>query len=145
MIDRYSLSPMKDLWSEEAKFQSWLDVELAVCDYWHSVGRIPTEDLNAIRSKARINVARIEEHERIVRHDVIAFTTQLAEEIGPSSRFVHMGLTSSDVVDTALALRLKKAGEIIAADLARLYEVLTQLARRHARTVMVGRTHGMHA
>lgn len=145
MIDRYSLSPMKDLWTEEAKFGSWLEVELAVCDYWASVGRIPEEDLRAIHEKSKLNVARIEEIEEVVRHDVIAFTTQLAEEIGPASRFVHMGLTSSDVVDTALALRVKRAGDIIAADLAKLYEVLTELAKRHAHTVMMGRTHGMHA
>lgn len=145
MIDRYSLSPMKDLWTEEAKFQSWLDVELAVCEYWHEAGRIPAEDLRTIREKARLDVARIEEIERTVRHDVIAFTTQLAEQIGPASRFVHMGLTSSDVVDTALALRLTRAGNILAADLRRVAQVLTDLARRHARTVMVGRTHGMHA
>lgn len=145
MIERYSLSPMKDLWSEEAKFESWLEVELAVCDYWASVGRIPEEDLRIIHEKSRIDVARIEEIEAVVRHDVIAFTTQLAEEIGPASRFVHMGLTSSDVVDTALALRVKRAGEMIAADLKRVHEVLTELATKHARTVMMGRTHGMHA
>lgn len=145
MIDRYALSPMKDLWTEEAKFQAWLDVEIAVCDYWNSIGRIPSEDLKAIRERSRIKVARIEEIEREVRHDVIAFTTQLAEEIGPSSRFVHMGLTSSDVVDTALALRLKRAGEILRADVASVVRTATDLAARHAFTPMVGRTHGMHA
>lgn len=145
MIDRYCLSPMKDLWTEEAKFQSWLDVEVAVCEYWHRAGRIPAADLDRIRKRARIKVARIEEIEEEVRHDVIAFTTQLAEEIGPSSRFVHMGLTSSDVVDTALALRLKKASAIIAKDLARVTRAAGKLARRHAMTPMMGRTHGMHA
>ncbi len=145
MIDRYSLSPMKDLWNEEAKFQSWLDVEIAVCEYWHEVGRISAEDLEQIKTKAKINVARIEEIEAVVRHDVIAFTTQLAEEIGPSSRLVHMGLTSSDVVDTALALRLKRASDIIRKDLESIYRVLTELATKHAFTVMMGRTHGMHA
>lgn len=145
MIDRYSLSPMKDLWTEEAKFGSWLEVEIAVCEYWASIGRIPAEDLEVIRSGAQLDVARIEEIEATVHHDVIAFTTQLAEAIGPSSRFVHMGLTSSDVVDTALALRLKRAGEIILEDLSAILAALTELARRHAYTVMMGRTHGMHA
>ncbi|MDX1971140.1 MAG: adenylosuccinate lyase [Candidatus Sumerlaeia bacterium] len=145
MIDRYALSPMKDLWSEEAKFQSWLDVELAVCDYYGEKGRIPAEDLQAIHEKSRINVARIEEIEDVVRHDVIAFTTQLAEEIGPASRFVHMGLTSSDVVDTAQALRVKRAGELIQKDIEAMIEALRKLALKHAHTPMMGRTHGMHA
>lgn len=145
MIDRYALSPMKDLWTEEAKFQAWLDVELAVCDYWASVGRIPADDLKAIHERSKIDVARIEEIEREVRHDVIAFTTQLAEKIGSASRFVHMGLTSSDVVDTALALRLKRAGEMLRSDVAKVVAATTALATRHAFTVMVGRTHGMHA
>jgi adenylosuccinate lyase len=145
MIDRYSLSPMKDLWTEEAKFQSWLDVELAACDYWASQGKIPAEDLKAIREKATIDVARIEEIEATVRHDVIAFTTQLAERIGPSSRYVHLGLTSSDVVDTALALRLVKAADLIAGCVEAIHATLTDLAARHKRTMMMGRTHGMHA
>ena len=145
MIDRYSLSPMKNLWTEEAKFASWLQVELAACDVWNRMGRIPDADLKRIHSRARIDVARIEEIESTVHHDVIAFTTQLAEQIGPSSRFVHLGLTSSDVVDTAFALRLKRAGEIIKGDLAGVSKELTKLAKKHARTVMMGRTHGMHA
>ncbi len=145
MIERYSLSPMKDLWSEEAKFQSWLDVELAVCDYYGEQGRIPATDLRAIHEKSKINVQRIEEIEEIVRHDVIAFTTQLAEEIGPASRFVHMGLTSSDVVDTAQALRLKQAGKYLMSDLEAIVAALKNLAVTHAHTPMMGRTHGMHA
>ena len=145
MIDRYSLSPMKDLWGEEAKFQSWLDVEIAVCEQWAKLGRIPAADLKRIKSRAKLDVPRIEEIEAETRHDVIAFTTQLAEKIGKSSRFVHMGLTSSDVVDTALALRLKKASEIIGRDLAAVDKALLKLARWHAYTPMMGRTHGMHA
>ncbi|MCB2155126.1 adenylosuccinate lyase [bacterium] len=145
MIDRYSLSPMKDLWNEEAKFASWLEVELAVCDVWNKMGKIPDADLKRIHSRAKIDVARIEEIENTVHHDVIAFTTQLAEKIGPSSRFVHLGLTSSDVVDTAFALRLKRAGEIIQRDLNTVKKELTKLAKKHAHTIMMGRTHGMHA
>ena len=145
MIDRYSRPAMRQLWSREAQFQSWLDVELAVCEYYGAQGRIPAKDLKAIRTRARINVARIDEIEAVTRHDVIAFTTQLAEEIGPASRFVHLGLTSSDVVDTALALRLKAAGKMIEAGLRDVHEALGALAVRHAGTVMIGRTHGMHA
>lgn len=145
MIERYSLSPMKDLWTEEAKFQAWLDVELAVCDQWAKLGRIPKADLARIKTRAKLDVPRIEQIEEEVRHDVIAFTTQLAERIGKSSRFVHMGLTSSDVVDTALALRLRKASEIIGRDLAQVDKALLKLARWHAYTPMMGRTHGMHA
>jgi adenylosuccinate lyase len=136
---------MKDLWTKEAQFQSWLDVEIAACEYYASKRRIPREDMERIRTRARINVSRIEEIEAEVRHDVIAFTTQLAEEIGPSSRFVHLGLTSSDVVDTALSLRMARAIDLIAEDLRLVVAALRKLAIRHARTIMIGRTHGMHA
>lgn len=145
MIDRYSRSPMKDLWTKEAQFESWLEVELAVCDYHAKTGRIPRKDLDTIRRKARINVARIDEIERTVRHDVIAFTTQLAEVIGPASRFVHLGLTSSDVVDTAWALRMSRAADIIEDNLKSVHAAMGRLARKHAYTIMMGRTHGMHA
>ncbi len=145
MIDRYSRSPMKDLWTKEAQFQAWLEVEIAVCEYYARVGRIPQKDFDRIRRHAVIDVNRIEEIERTVRHDVIAFTTQLAEVIGPSSRYIHLGLTSSDVVDTALALRLSRAAEILSEDLRKVHAALGKLARRHARTPMMGRTHGMHA
>ncbi len=145
MIDRYSRNPMRGLWTREAQFQSWLDVELAVCEYYAKVGKIPRKDLEAIQKKARINVTRIDEIEAVVRHDVIAFTTQLAEDIGPSSRFVHLGLTSSDVVDTAWALRLLQASKLIEEDLKLVHAALKKLATKHAYTIMMGRTHGMHA
>ncbi len=145
MIDRYTRSPMKDLWTKEAQFQSWLDVELAVCEYYTTKKIIPKKDMDQIRKKAKLDVARIEEIEKVVRHDVIAFTTQLAEKIGPSSRFVHLGLTSSDVVDTAWALRMKMAADIIKKDLKLVYTALGKLAKKHAFTPMMGRTHGMHA
>lgn len=145
MIDRYSRSPMKDLWTKEAQFDSWLAVEIAVCEYYAKKGKIPAADLKRIKSRARIDVARIEEIEKTTRHDVIAFTTQIAEKIGPSSRFVHLGLTSSDVVDTAWALRMSKAAAIIAEDLQSAHKVMKNLAKKHAFTVMMGRTHGMHA
>ncbi|CAN5258859.1 adenylosuccinate lyase [soil metagenome] len=145
MIDRYSRKAMRDLWTRQAQFQSWLDVEIAVCEHHAKTGRIPKKDLAQIKRAASINVPRIDEIEAVVRHDVIAFTTQLAEEIGPSSRYVHLGLTSSDVVDTALALRMKASAKIIAAGLDAAYEALGKLAKKHAMTIMIGRTHGMHA
>lgn len=145
MIPRYSTPEMTALWSEEAKYQSWLDVELAACEAWHELGRIPADALAEIKAKARFDVARIEEIEKTVHHDVIAFTTCLAENIGPASRFVHMGLTSNDVVDTGQALRLKRAGEHIAGALASLRTTLRQLALDHKNQVVVGRTHGVHA
>ncbi|MCC5875712.1 MAG: adenylosuccinate lyase [Candidatus Sumerlaeia bacterium] len=145
MIDRYSRSPMKDIWSREAQFQSWLDVEIAVCEYYTKKKKIPAKDMEIIRKKAKINVARIDEIEATVRHDVIAFTTQLAEVIGPSSRFIHLGLTSSDVGDTALSLRIAKACKILMEDLKLVHKALKKLATRHAFTIMMGRTHGMHA
>lgn len=145
MIDRYARSPMKDIWERQAQFQSWLDVELAVCEYYTKKGKMPEKDMGIIRRKARIDVARIDEIEATVRHDVIAFTTQLAEVIGPSSRFIHLGLTSSDVVDTALSLRIKKACGILMEDLTLVHKALKKLATKHAFTIMMGRTHGMHA
>lgn len=145
MIDRYSRSPMKDMWTTEAQFEAWLAVELAVCKYYARIGKIPQEDFETIRDRAEIDVDRIEEIEATTRHDVIAFTTQLAEKIGPASRFVHLGLTSSDVVDTALALRMRKAGEIIEEKLVQVLAALRERATRHARAIMIGRTHGMHA
>ncbi|MFP4381776.1 MAG: adenylosuccinate lyase [Candidatus Sumerlaeia bacterium] len=145
MIKRYSTPEMIDLWSDESKFQAWLDVEIAACEAWEKLGKIPTEDLKNIKEKAAFTVERIEEIEAEVHHDVIAFTTNLAENIGPSSRFVHMGLTSSDVVDTAQSLRLVKAIDLILEKLDAMLDVLKRQAREHRETIMVGRTHGIHA
>ncbi len=145
MIDRYSTPEMRELWSEQAKFQAWLDVEIAACEAWAEVGKIPQEDLQAIREKAKFDVARINELDEQLHHDVIAFTTNLAENIGPSSRFVHLGLTSTDVVDTAQSLRLRKAGELILAELEMLIGTVRKVADEHKHTVMIGRTHGVHA
>lgn len=145
MIPRYATPEMLELWSEESKYHSWLEVELAACEAWHDLGRIPTAALEEIRSRACIDVARIEDIERTVQHDVIAFTTCLAEAIGPASRFVHMGLTSNDVVDTAQALRLKRAGRLLVAELQLLRDLLRHLALAHKDRVVIGRTHGIHA
>lgn len=145
MIDRYSTSEMKDLWSEQAKFQAWLDVEIAACEAWTDAGKISAEDMAAIRDKAAFTVERIEELDHQLHHDVIAFTTNLAENIGPASRFVHLGLTSTDVVDTAQSLRLRQAGRLILKELDQLIAALKKLAVDHKETVMQGRTHGVHA
>lgn len=145
MIDRYSTQEMIALWGEQAKFQSWLDVELAACDAWAELGKVPADDLKTIHDKASFEVERIDELDRQLHHDVIAFTTNLAENIGPSSRFVHLGLTSTDIVDTAQALRLRKAGELILAEIDQMIEVLRTCADEHKQTLMIGRTHGIHA
>jgi len=136
---------MGAVWSDEAKYARWLAVELAVCDAYARRGVIPAEAVARIRSRAQVDPARIEAIETRVRHDVIAFLTNLEEAIGPDSRFVHLGLTSSDVVDTALALQLVEAADRLLAGLDRLREVLRGLALRHRDTVIVGRTHGIHA
>lgn len=145
MIGRYTLEPMKSIWTEENKFQSWLDVEIAACEAWHKMGRIPKKSLDTIKKKATFEVARIDEIEKVTDHDVIAFLTNVAEHVGPDSRFVHIGLTSSDVLDTSMALRLRQSADALLAELAELREVLKRRAVEHRDTVMVGRTHGIHA
>ena len=145
MIDRYTLPDMGAVWSEENKFQKWLDVELAVCEVHAEMGTIPHEALEQIKTHARFSVARINEIERTTNHDVIAFTTNLAEEIGDAARFVHFGLTSSDVVDTANALLLKDACEILLKKIDALLAVLKRRAFEFKSTPQIGRTHGIHA
>jgi adenylosuccinate lyase len=136
---------MKELWSDETRFDAWLEIEILACEAWAELGKVPKDALETIRTKAAFSVARIDELEKDLRHDVIAFTTNLAENIGPESRFVHMGLTSSDVVDTAQAILLVRAGKIILESFNELIVVLRQQALAHRETVMVGRTHGIHA
>lgn len=145
MIERYSTREMRDLWSEESKFRAWLEVEMAACEAWASLGKIPADDLWSIRQRAAIDVKRIDELERELHHDVIAFTTNLAENIGPASRFVHLGLTSTDVVDTAQALRLRQAGKLLIKELDELITKIKELALDKKELVMIGRTHGVHA
>ncbi len=142
---------MGAVWSEESKFQAWLDVELAVCDVHAEMGTIPVADAREIRERAterpvdREFVERVNDIEKVTRHDVIAFTTALAERIGPASRFVHYGLTSSDVVDTANGLLVRRAGGRLLERVASLQAVLRERAIEHKDTVMIGRTHGVHA
>lgn len=145
MIERYTLPEMGALWSEQNKFQKWLDVELAVCEVHAEMGTIPREALEQIKARAKFSVDRINEIEKATDHDVIAFTTNLAESIGEASRFVHYGLTSSDVVDTANALLLRDACEILLKKIDALLEVLNRRAFEFKDTPQIGRTHGIHA
>ena len=145
MINRYTLPEMGALWSEQNKFQKWLDVEIAVCEVHGEMGTIPGDALEQIKSRAKFSVDRVNEIERTTNHDVIAFTTNLAEEIGDASRFVHYGLTSSDVVDTANALLLRDASEILLKKIDALLTVLERRAKEFQHTPQVGRTHGIHA
>jgi adenylosuccinate lyase len=145
VIERYSLPEMAALWAPERRFQSWLEVEILACEAWSRLGVIPAEDVARIREHATFAVARIEELERETRHDVVAFTRAVSESLGPEGKWVHYGLTSTDVVDTALGLQLRRANDLLRADLAALIDVLGDQARRHRDTVMMGRTHGIHA
>jgi adenylosuccinate lyase len=145
MIDRYTLPEMGALWSEQNKFQKWLDVEIAVCEVHAENGTIPRDALEQIKARAKFSVARINEIEKTTNHDVIAFTTNLAESIGEASRFVHYGLTSSDVVDTANALLLRDAAGILLKKVDQFIEVLKRRAVEFKNTPQVGRTHGIHA
>jgi adenylosuccinate lyase len=145
MIERYTLPEMGAIWTLENKFQKWLDVEIAVCEVHAEDGIIPPEDLENIKTKAAFTVERVNEIEKTTDHDVIAFTTNLAENIGDSARFVHYGLTSSDVVDTANALLLKEACELLLTKIAALLEVLKRRAFEFKDTPQIGRTHGIHA
>ena len=145
MIDRYTRPEMGAVWSQATKYAAWLRGELAVCKAYARRGRIPPDALARITAQARVDPARIDAIEARVRHDVIAFLTNLEEALGADSRYVHVGLTSSDVVDTALALQLQQASDLLLAGLQRLREVLGELALKHKDTLAVGRTHGVHA
>jgi adenylosuccinate lyase len=145
MIRRYTLPEMGAIWTDQARFEHMLRVELAASRAQARRGRIPRDALAAIEARAKVDVDRIEELERTTDHDVIAFVSQVAESIGPEGRYVHLGLTSSDVVDTALALQLRNAGELLLRDADRLLVVLVTRARAEAGTVMMGRTHSVHA
>jgi adenylosuccinate lyase len=145
MIKRYTRKPMGDIWAEENKYRTWLKVEIAACQAMAEVGKIPQHALEVIRAKADFSVDRIEAIEAETRHDVIAFLTSVAEFVGPDSRYIHLGLTSSDVLDTSMACLLKQAGEMILEDCDRLLSVIKNRAIEHKETVMIGRSHGIHA
>jgi adenylosuccinate lyase len=145
VIPRYSRPQMAALWTEEAKLARWLEVELAVCRAWAARGVVPAEDMAAIEERAAFTVERTQELERTTNHDVVAFLTDVAEHVGPASRWVHYGMTSSDVLDTGLALAVKRAGALLLAGQAALTATLRDMALRHRDTLCVGRTHGIHA
>lgn len=145
MIKRYTRKEMEAIWTDENKYRTWLKVEILACEAMAGIGKIPRTALDTIRAKADFSVARIEEIEAETRHDVIAFLTSVAEFVGPDSRYIHMGLTSSDVLDTSLAYLLRQAGLLILKDVDHLMEVIQQRALEHKNTVMIGRSHGIHA
>jgi adenylosuccinate lyase len=145
MIERYTKKEMGNLWTLDAKYRKWLEVELAVCEAWAEKGEIPAAALRTIKEKAAFDVRRIDEIEAEVKHDVIAFLTSVAEHVGPESRYIHKGLTSSDVLDTANALLMRDASDIIIGDIKSLMEVLKEQAIKYKNTPCIGRSHGIHA
>jgi len=145
LINRYTLPEMGSIWEVENKYRKWLEVELAVCEVQMEKGVIPKASWDTIASKADFDVNRIDEIEKVVRHDVIAFLTSVAEYVGPDSRFIHLGMTSSDMLDTATSLQLKEAGDILLKKLNRLHEVLGKRAVEFKDAVCIGRSHGVHA
>ena len=145
MISRYTLPQMGKIWSEEEKFNLWLKIEILVCEAWARLGKITDPALEKIKNKAKFDIGRIKEIEGQVRHDVIAFLTNVAEYVGPESRYIHLGLTSSDILDTCLALQMKKASKIIIDDLDQVIEQLRKMALKNKNVPMMGRTHGVQA
>jgi adenylosuccinate lyase len=145
MLDRYARPEMKAIWTDEGRLQRWLEVELAVCEIHAERGLIPRDALAEIKARAAFDVERVAEIEARVRHDVIAFLTNVAEHVGPSSRFVHYGMTSSDVIDTGMALQIRDAGKLLLAGVERVCDVLRRRALEFRHTPCIGRTHGVHA
>lgn len=145
MIERYSREEMANIWTEQNRFEAWLEVEILACEAWSKLGHIPAEDVKLIRQNAKVDVDRAKEIEQETRHDVVAFTRQVSETLGEERKWVHYGLTSTDVVDTALSYVIKQANQIIEKDLERFLEVLKNKAIEHKTTLMMGRTHGVHA
>ncbi len=144
MIERYTLPEMGRIWTENAKFQSWLKVEIAACEANYSLGKIPEAALKEIRSNAKFEESRIKEIEKEVKHDVIAFLTNINEYVGDSGRYIHVGMTSSDVLDTGLSLQLKDSCELLLEEIERLEHEVRLLARQHKSTLMIGRSHAIH-
>ena len=145
MIPRYSRKEMARIWEPENRFAIWLKIEILACEAWAELGKVPREAVEEIKAKAGFDIARIDAIEREVKHDVIAFLTAVAERVGPVSRHIHLGLTSSDILDTALACQMREAADLLLEDVAGVERVLADLAVKHQGTVMIGRTHGIHA
>jgi len=144
VIERYTLSEMGQIWTENAKFQSWLDVEIAACQANLELGNISRKDFNQIQSKAKFNTERIKEIEKEVKHDVIAFLTNVNEYVGESGRFIHVGMTSSDILDTGLSIQLRDSCKLFLEEIEKLEDSIKLLARNHKNTLMVGRSHAIH-
>lgn len=145
MIERYAREEMSNIWSEENQFKAWLEVELAACWAWSKLGHIPEEDVEVLYKNSSFDINRIKEIEEETRHDVVAFTRAVSETLGDEKKWIHYGLTSTDVVDTAWGVRLKQANKILLEDLNHLIKVLGEKAKTHKFTIMMGRTHGIHA
>ncbi|MFA5114077.1 MAG: adenylosuccinate lyase [Candidatus Margulisiibacteriota bacterium] len=145
MIERYTLPKMREIWSEENKFRKWLEVEIAACEAWSSLGKIPREALAKIKRRAAFDVNRINEIEKETQHDLIAFLTSVAEKVGRDSRYIHLGLTSYDIEDTARSIQLREAADLIIKDVDEVLKILKRRAKEEKNTVMMGRTHGVHA
>jgi adenylosuccinate lyase len=145
MIRRYTHPEMGAIWSEQRRYETWLEVELAAADAMADAGLVPADAARELRAKAAFDIARIEQIEQTTQHDVIAFTTAVAEHVGPSARWLHFGLTSSDVVDTAQAIQMREACDLVVKDVAGLMDAVRTRAEEHRRTAMIGRTHGVHA
>lgn len=145
MIPRYTRPEMGRIWTEENKFKKWLQIEILACEAWAEMGKIPLEALKEIKERARFDIERIEELEKVLKHDVVAFLTAVGENVGEASRYIHFGLTSSDILDTSLALLLKEASELIIEDIRKLLSSIKEKAFKFKHTVMIGRSHGIHA
>ncbi|MDA0986735.1 MAG: adenylosuccinate lyase [Bacteroidetes bacterium] len=145
MISRYTRKEIGNIWEEENKFSIWLKIEVLACEAQNKLGQIPKEALIDIQTKSKFEVKKILEIEEVVKHDVIAFLTNVGEYVGPSSRFIHLGMTSSDVLDTCLAVQMKQSGELILKDLEELKSILARRAKEFKNTIMIGRSHGIHA
>ena len=145
MIERYSLPEIKKIWSDENRFSIWLKIELLACEANSKLGIVPSKSLQIIKKRAKFDVSRINEIENVVKHDVIAFLTNVGEYVGNDSRFIHYGMTSSDVLDTSLSVQMKEAGELILKKLLKLKVILSQKAKKYKMLPMIGRTHGVHA
>lgn len=145
MIERYSREEMSNIWTDQNRYEAWLEVEILACEAWSKLGDIPAEDVLKIRQNAKVDVNLAKEIEEETRHDVVAFTRQVSETLGEERKWVHYGLTSTDVVDTALSYVIKQANDIIEKDLERFIDVLAQKAKNYKYTLMMGRTHGVHA
>lgn len=145
MIPRYTRPQMARIWEPANRYALWLRVEILACEAWAELGEIPQDALREIQTKAGFDMARIEAIEREVKHDVVAFLTAVAERVGPAARYLHLGLTSSDILDTTLACQMREAADLLLEDVAALERTLAELATKHKTTVMIGRTHGVHA